>query len=76
MTQAEIRVGDNVLALFAIAALVLLEVAALQAGVNGHLFSLVIAAIGGLGGYSLRPLLTRQRQETGRERGPDSEPPD
>lgn len=64
----EVDVGDNALALFGIAALVMLEVAALQAGVNGKVFTLVVAAIAGLAGYSLRPLLERraQRQETAR----------
>lgn len=75
---AKIQVGDNVLAIFAIAGLVLLEVAALDAGLNGQVFATIVAAIAGLGGYSLRPIvgqLRRRRQETDRD-GPRSEPPD
>ena len=37
----------------AIAGLVILEVVALLSGVNGTLYSLVLAAIAGLGGWTL-----------------------
>lgn len=70
-----LQVGENVLAAFAIAGLVMLEVAALSVGINGQVFATVVAAIAGLGGYSLRPVLDARRQETDRD-GPRSEPPD
>lgn len=39
---------------FAIVGLTIMEVAALHYGVNGTVFTLVVAAVAGLGGYSIR----------------------
>lgn len=64
----KIAIGDNVLAAFAIASLVLLEVAAMNAGINGKLFTVVVAAVAGLGGYSINNLLrSRVEQPPDRE---------
>lgn len=41
----------------AIAGLVVLELKALSLGINGVLFSAVIGAISGLGGYSLKQFI-------------------
>lgn len=43
--------------IFAITAIVVLELYALSKGIDGKLFGLVIAAIAGLGGYTLSSLV-------------------
>jgi len=45
--------------LVAIVGLVILECVAMFNGINGTVFSVVIAAIAGLGGYSLRPVVDK-----------------
>lgn len=44
-------------AIVAIVALVVLELAAIVAGVNGKMFASVVALISGLGGYSIRNIM-------------------
>jgi len=46
--------------LVAIVALVVLESVALFNGIDGTLFALVLAAISGLGGYSIRPVVEKK----------------
>ena len=48
----------------AIACITIIEIVALLKGINGVLFSLVIAAISGLGGYQIRALVNHKRGGT------------
>ncbi|RLJ01537.1 MAG: hypothetical protein DRP08_05400 [Candidatus Aenigmatarchaeota archaeon] len=54
---AELR--KLITAVFAIAGIVVLELYALSKGLDGKLFGLVIAAIAGLGGYSLGAMIKK-----------------
>jgi len=48
--------NDNTkIVMMAIACLTALEAVALSQGINGSLFSLIVAAIAGLAGFQLRP---------------------
>ena len=44
----------NIVALGAIAAIVILECVALAKGINGTIFTMVVAVIAGLGGYMVK----------------------
>lgn len=47
----------------AISAVVYIEIQALQAGINGTLLSASIAVVAGLGGYELKSILERKRED-------------
>ncbi len=55
MNKQKQKVDKSVL-IAAIAGLVVLEVAAMYKGINGTMFSIIVAAIAGLAGWSLPQL--------------------
>lgn len=60
MTQKIQPEKNWIVAIAAIAGLVIMECFALSNGINGTLFSLVIAAVAGVGGYLLPSPIKKQ----------------